>query len=183
MKFKSEYYYYGFSDQVIYRRLISAFALFAGTFSIVAIFHFDGSETNSRGTFTKILYGLGNMSLDTYAIVLPIAIFSTITVLLILNAKYKHRNIVVGLDLNEKDKVLRVRTRALSGAVADTELPYSKVKIIHERLSDGWTGPMYDCLTILNSDTMIGHFYKDHDMWTSGNSDKLEKLLKGIRYR
>lgn len=157
MKFKSEYYYYGFSDQMIYRRLISAFATFAGTFSIVAIFYFDGSETNSRGTFTKILYGLGNMSLGTYAIVLPIAIFLTIMVLLILHAKYKHRNIIVGLDLNEEDKVLRVRTRALSGVVSDTAIPYSKVKIINERLSDGWTSPMYDCLTISIKIMTCGH--------------------------
>lgn len=169
------------NDQMIFKRIIVAIVAFTLPFVITAIFYFDRTETYSRNKFVKVFNGLSHMPFDTYLNILPVSILLSICILILLNYKYNHRNIIVGFDIDKESKILSVRTKTLSGTVSDSKTPFPNIIIASEQLSDGWTNLMYDCLTISNNGNLIGHFYKNHDMWSSENSLELEQKLRGVK--
>lgn len=139
--FRSKYFEFGFSKDLINRRIITWIAFLLGSFALVAIFHFDGSETYSRRLWTKIIYGLLNTSINDLLITLITGLIVATLAVVIINFMYNNRPLVVGLNFNDEKKQLKLTTRTLSDSTNETCLAYSSLKIVNEEMSDGINAP------------------------------------------
>jgi hypothetical protein len=177
-QFKSHYFDEEFSHAAIDSRMFSAFGLFVGTFAMAGILNYDRDVYGRRpGLITRIITGLSDMTSDEYAITAIIAVALAILVFFLLGMRQNGLKIIVGAIFLPDSKILKLRVRSTSGSWYDHSVSFGRLLVLPERLSDRISGE-YDCLTFTDEGTVIGHYFKDHEMWDSKVASQFENEIK-----
>ena len=182
MIYKSKFYSQSFQHKVFYSRVISGAGIFIASFAMVGIFNYERTEVTSRRLIPKVINGLSHIDTTTFFITLFVAILLTLIGAILINSKYNDRFIIVGFEFNDELQQVKIRIRNVGGYVmSDKVVKYSNIGIIKEKLSDGMTSPMYDCLTFKSGIKTIGHYFLKHDMWNLVNEFDLQKQIEKIK--
>ncbi len=148
-KFKSEYFDKPFSNELLNSRLFSGIGLFIMTFAFAGLLNYDHNEMRRHKFWSKAINGLQHMDLSDYFLTFFIAISAVSIVILMINLKYNERKIIVGFKFNSENNTLKLRIRKIASSYhTDIIIPYSEIELINERLSDGMTGPIYNCIRV-----------------------------------
>jgi hypothetical protein len=82
-----------------------------------------------------------------------------------LHLYYRARSIVVGLQFDNENKILKISTiNIISPYIIERGVTYIELSLGKKRLSDGITKPMYDCISLSHGNVLIGYFYNDNEM-------------------
>lgn len=143
-----------------------------------SIMYPDGKRRIAR--FSGILEGLSIMDVASIAITLVIAILILTGLIAFLKSYYKNREIVIALKFDDHRKELTVKTKRIDQHEFIRTHKYSDLSLERNHLSDGMTPPMYNTLTLVKGNYLVGHIYTDHFTWDEVTLSEIKIRLKNV---
>ncbi|MDF0706060.1 MAG: hypothetical protein VX772_05665 [Bacteroidota bacterium] len=126
--------------------------------------------------------GLNNM--DTLDVIIAglTALAVGFLTILILDLMFHDRKIIVAFEINQLNKTIIFETKTVRNKKAvKTELQYNDLSFSHDKLKDGVTHEVFDCLIFKKNLKSIGILYLNHPMWNGYDSIEFDKSINLLK--
>lgn len=154
---------------------VCGLALVALVYSII---YRAGKRRLSR--FSGFQEGLSQMDITSIVITLVIFILIMIGLISFLKSYYRNREIVIALEFDDHQKELTVKTKRVDQQEFIRTHKYSELLLEYNHLSDGMTPPMYNTLTLVKGDYLVGHIYIGHFTWDDSTISEIKTRLRNV---
>jgi hypothetical protein len=143
-----------------------------------AIFYHGGRHRRTK--IERIIEGLSYMDTTSIFISLTVGILIMIGLLFFLKSYYRNREIVIALKFDDNSKQLTVRTQRIDGQEFVRTHKYAELLLEYNHLSDGMTPPMYNTLTLVKGNYLVGHIYLGHFTWDMRTVSEIKMKLRNV---
>lgn len=164
--------------------LAGFFALLA--FGIIAGFYKDENyRSNSRRLARLIgraINGLKNMEIIDVLIAGVASLAIGFVTILILDIMFQKRKIIVAFEMVPSNESVIFETKTPGNdRLKKMEFKFKEISFSNDRLKDGTSSEVFDCLVFKKNSQSIGILYLDHSMWNNIDSIELNNSIHNLK--
>jgi len=164
--------------------LAGFFALLA--FGVIAGFYKDENyRSNSRRAARLIgraINGLKNMEIIDALIAGVASLAIGFVTILILDIMFQKRKIIVAFEMVPSNESVIFETKTPGNErLKKMEFKIKEISFSNDRLKDGTSSKVFDCLVFKKNSQPIGILYLDHSMWNNIDSIELNNSIHNLK--